>query len=47
MSTSSKPDTTTTQGINALIGTQKESFKVPEGIVIDGADLVPTVQYLM
>ena len=47
MSTSNKSDTTTTQSINALIGKQKEDFKVPEGIVVDGADLVPTVQHLM
>ncbi|MFL9991242.1 hypothetical protein PQR34_07040 [Paraburkholderia sediminicola] len=47
MSTSNKPDTFATQSINALIGKQKEGFKVPEGIVVDGTDLVPTVQHLM
>ncbi|MGF7131483.1 hypothetical protein P3T40_002965 [Paraburkholderia sp. EB58] len=47
MSTSTKPDTSTTQSINALIGKHKEGFKVPDGIVVDGADLVPTVQYLL
>jgi hypothetical protein len=46
MSTSNKPDTSATQSINALIGKQKEGFKVPEGIVVDGAAFVPTGQYL-
>jgi hypothetical protein len=33
--------------INTLIAPRQEEFVVPEGIVADGADLVPTVQYLM
>ncbi|CAD6531906.1 hypothetical protein [Paraburkholderia metrosideri] len=35
------------QTVNALIAPQQEEFVLPEGIVADGADLVPTVQYLM
>jgi hypothetical protein len=35
------------QTINELITPQKNEFAVPEGVVADGADLVPTVQYLM
>ncbi|MDE1010841.1 MAG: hypothetical protein OSB38_34785 [Paraburkholderia fungorum] len=46
MSTSNKLDTSTSQGINALITTQKEGFKVPADIVSDGSDLVPTLQQL-
>jgi hypothetical protein len=44
MNTTVKPDTE--QTINDLIAPQKE-FSLPEGIVVDGADLIPTVQYLM
>ncbi|MFM0228019.1 hypothetical protein [Paraburkholderia dipogonis] len=47
MSTSNKPDTSSAQGINALITTQEEGFKVPADIVTDGSDLVPTLQYLL
>ena len=46
MTTTNKLDTSTSQGINALISTQKEGFKVPADIVMDGSDLVPTLQYL-
>ena len=35
------------QIVNALIAPRKDEFVLPEGIVADGADLVPTVQYLM
>ena len=35
------------QTVNALISPQQEEFILPEGIVADGADLIPTVQYLM
>ncbi|MDR7006208.1 hypothetical protein [Paraburkholderia strydomiana] len=33
--------------INDLIAPQQKEFTLPEGIVADGADLIPTVQYLM
>jgi hypothetical protein len=46
MSTTNTLDTSTSQGINAFVTTQKEGFKVPTDIVIDGSDLVPTLQYL-
>ncbi|CAE6756991.1 MULTISPECIES: hypothetical protein [Paraburkholderia] len=46
MSTTNKLDTSTSQGINALITTHEEGFKVPADIVTDGSDLVPTLQYL-
>ncbi|MEX3973748.1 hypothetical protein [Paraburkholderia caribensis] len=35
------------QTINDLIAPQHKEFTLPEGIVADGADLIPTVQYLM
>lgn len=36
------------QTVNALIvAPRQEEFVLPEGIVADGADLIPTVQYLM
>jgi hypothetical protein len=35
------------QTVNALIAPQQKEFCLPEGIVADGADLVPTVQYLL
>jgi len=46
MSSSDKLDTSVSQGVNALITTQKEGFKVPADIVTDGSDLVPTLQFL-
>ena len=46
MSASNKLDTSASQGINALITTHEEGFKVPADIVTDGSDLVPTLQYL-
>ncbi|MDR5781635.1 hypothetical protein QCE63_19735 [Caballeronia sp. LZ065] len=38
---------TNEQVINDLISPQDQAFTLPEGIVADGTDLVPTVQYLM
>jgi hypothetical protein len=35
------------QTVNALIAPRQDEFVLPEGIVADGADLIPTVQYLM
>jgi hypothetical protein len=35
------------QHINELIAPQDQAFNLPEGIVVDGTDFVPTVQYLM
>jgi hypothetical protein len=35
------------QLINELIAPQDQAFTLPDGIVVDGTDFVPTVQYLM
>jgi hypothetical protein len=45
VNTTVQPDTD--QAINDLIAPRQATFTLPEGIVAEGTDLVPTVQYLM
>ena len=45
MNTTVQPNTD--QVINDLIAPAQVTFTLPEGIVAEGTDLVPTVQYLM
>lgn len=45
MSTTAQPGND--QIINDLITPQQATFTLPEGIVVEGMDLVPTVQYMI